>query len=308
MKGIVGKKLGMTQLFDPETGEVTPVTVIEAGPCPVVRVKTVDSDGYEAVQLAFEPVAERKVTEAAARPARRGRPAPASSSSSAARPSSRVGEAVTVESVRAGRHGQGRGNRDRQGLRGHDQAPQLPPRPGLARLAQHPQARLDRRLGHALARVQGDEDGRPHGRQARHAGRADRARGRRRAEPAARQGRRARPEERLRRDQGGHAAWPAPKAPLLDRGSPRRASTLEEGVFGAEVKPHLVHETVRAEQNAARAGTRGGKSRGLVAGGRAKPWRQKGTGRARAGDDPRAALHGRRHGVPAERPQLRRSR
>src|SRR6187399_3486711 len=62
MKGIVSKKLGMTQLFDEETGEVTPVTVIEAGPCPIVRVKTVDSDGYEAVQLAFDAVAERKVT------------------------------------------------------------------------------------------------------------------------------------------------------------------------------------------------------------------------------------------------------
>ncbi len=49
------------------------------------------------------------------------------------------------------------------------------------------------------------------------------------------------------------------------------------------MKPHLVHETVRAELNAQRAGTRGAKSRGLVAGGRAKPWRQKGTGRARAG-------------------------
>jgi large subunit ribosomal protein L3 len=64
VKGIVGKKLGMTQVFDPETGRVTPVTVIEAGPCPIVRVKTVDSDGYEAVQLAFDPVAERKVTKA----------------------------------------------------------------------------------------------------------------------------------------------------------------------------------------------------------------------------------------------------
>ena len=64
MKGILGKKLGMTQVFDPETGQVTPVTVIEAGPCPVVRVKTVDSDGYEAVQLAFDPVAERKLTKA----------------------------------------------------------------------------------------------------------------------------------------------------------------------------------------------------------------------------------------------------
>jgi large subunit ribosomal protein L3 len=62
MKGIVGKKLGMTQVFDPETGEVTPVTVIEAGPCPIVRVKTVDSDGYEAVQVAFDAVEERKVT------------------------------------------------------------------------------------------------------------------------------------------------------------------------------------------------------------------------------------------------------
>jgi large subunit ribosomal protein L4 len=49
------------------------------------------------------------------------------------------------------------------------------------------------------------------------------------------------------------------------------------------VKPHLVHETVRAELNARRAATRGAKSRGLVAGGRSKPWRQKGTGRARAG-------------------------
>jgi large subunit ribosomal protein L3 len=62
MNGIVGRKLGMTQVFDPESGKVTPVTVIEAGPCPVVRVKTVESDGYEAVQLAFDEVAERKLT------------------------------------------------------------------------------------------------------------------------------------------------------------------------------------------------------------------------------------------------------
>ena len=62
MKGIVGKKLGMTQLFDPESGVVTSVTVIEAGPCPVVQVRKPETDGYEAVQLAFEPVAERKIT------------------------------------------------------------------------------------------------------------------------------------------------------------------------------------------------------------------------------------------------------
>jgi large subunit ribosomal protein L3 len=61
-KGILGKKLGMTQLFDEESGAVTAVTVIEAGPCPVVAVRTPDADGYEAVQLAFDAVPERKLT------------------------------------------------------------------------------------------------------------------------------------------------------------------------------------------------------------------------------------------------------
>ena len=62
MKGLLGRKVGMTQLFDPESGVVTPVTVIEAGPCPVVAVRTPDADGYEAVQLAWEPVSDRKVS------------------------------------------------------------------------------------------------------------------------------------------------------------------------------------------------------------------------------------------------------
>lgn len=74
----------------------------------------------------------------------------------------------------------------------------------------------------------------------------------------------------------------APKAPVVG-GSKAEEVSLEASVFGAELRPHLVHETVRAELNAARAGTRGTKSRGQVAGGRSKPWRQKGTGRARAG-------------------------
>jgi large subunit ribosomal protein L4 len=75
-----------------------------------------------------------------------------------------------------------------------------------------------------------------------------------------------------------------PTAPFLDAtGTRSRDVELEESVFAVEVKPHLVHETVRAEQNAQRAGTFATKSRGLVSGGRTKPWRQKGTGRARAG-------------------------
>ena len=62
MKGIVGRKLGMTQVFDEETGEVTSVTVIEAGPCPVVSVRQADVDGYDAVQVAFDEVAEDKLS------------------------------------------------------------------------------------------------------------------------------------------------------------------------------------------------------------------------------------------------------
>jgi large subunit ribosomal protein L4 len=76
----------------------------------------------------------------------------------------------------------------------------------------------------------------------------------------------------------------APKAPVLDSaGKKSKDVTLAAEVFAVDVKPNLIHETVRAEAAAARAGTKATKSRGLVAGGRAKPWRQKGTGRARAG-------------------------
>ncbi len=74
----------------------------------------------------------------------------------------------------------------------------------------------------------------------------------------------------------------APTAPVLG-GSATKEVALDEAVFAADVKPHLVHEAVRAELNARRAGTAASKSRGQVSGGRSKPWRQKGTGRARAG-------------------------
>ena len=60
-KAIIGKKVGMSQIFDTD-GKVIPVTVIEAGPCVVVQKKTVEKDGYEAVQLGFEDVPERKLT------------------------------------------------------------------------------------------------------------------------------------------------------------------------------------------------------------------------------------------------------
>ena len=55
-KGIIGKKIGMTQIFDQEAGKVIPVTVVEAGPCVVVQKKTVENDGYAALQIGFDDV------------------------------------------------------------------------------------------------------------------------------------------------------------------------------------------------------------------------------------------------------------
>ena len=60
-KAIIGKKVGMTQIFD-ETGKVIPVTVVEAGPCVVAQKKTIETDGYEAVQLGFEDIKESKLS------------------------------------------------------------------------------------------------------------------------------------------------------------------------------------------------------------------------------------------------------
>ena len=60
-KGLIGKKIGMTQLFD-EKGNVVPVTVVEAGPCPVIMKKTIENDGYEAVQIGFGDIKVQKVT------------------------------------------------------------------------------------------------------------------------------------------------------------------------------------------------------------------------------------------------------
>ena len=63
-KGIIGKKIGMSQIFD-ENGNVIPVTIIEAGPCVVAQKKTVETDGYNSVQLGFEDVTEKKLNKAA---------------------------------------------------------------------------------------------------------------------------------------------------------------------------------------------------------------------------------------------------
>jgi large subunit ribosomal protein L3 len=95
----------MTRVFDEETGAVTPVTVIEAGPCPVVQVKTIETDGYEAVQLAFEPVAERKLSKAEVGHLKKGQAEPHRHLVEFRGGSElTVGESVTVGSFEPGDH------------------------------------------------------------------------------------------------------------------------------------------------------------------------------------------------------------
>jgi len=69
MNSILGKKIGMTQIFD-ASGNAVPVTVLEVGPCPVVQRRTVEKDGYTAVQLAFEEVAEKRANKIISQPRR----------------------------------------------------------------------------------------------------------------------------------------------------------------------------------------------------------------------------------------------
>ena len=103
MKGILGRKLGMTQIFDTESGQLTPVTVIQAGPCPVTYVRTNDADGYEAVQLAFDEVAERKLSKGEVGHLKKAGAAPHRHVAEFRGPSElTVGETVTVEAFEPG--------------------------------------------------------------------------------------------------------------------------------------------------------------------------------------------------------------
>ena len=270
--------------------------MIEAGPCPVVQVRTKDVDGYDAVQLAFDAVADRKLTKpelghlakfevgraparwsssAAASTARsRARPSPSPSSSPATRSRSRASASARASRARSSVTTSVRGPRSHgsHNIR----------KPGSIGASATP-SRVFKGVKMA---------GRMGGKRVTQLG-LHRARRRRRAEPAARQGRGPGPEERPRR---GERLMAAPKAPLLDADGGKKAQgrLARRGVFAAEIKPHLVHEAVRAELNAGRAGTardeepraRLGRPREAVA--------SEGHGPRAPGHDSRAAVHRRR--------------
>ena len=178
MKGLIARKLGMTQVFD-DTGIIVPVTVLEAGPCYVVGLRTQEKDGYVATRLGFEVVAEKKSTKprlgefkkAGVKPVRkivefRGDPTEGIE----------VGAELKADVFAAGDKVAVTGHLQGQGLRRRGQAPPLRPRPGHPRLAQHPPARLGR-IGRRRPHLEGRQDGRPDGQRAHHHPRPDRVQG-----------------------------------------------------------------------------------------------------------------------------------
>ena len=185
MAGLLGRKLGMTQVFDPEDGRVERVTVIEAGPCFVTAIRREERDGYDALQLAFGEVTEKKLNKPKLGHLKkagvgnlkyltefRGDPGEAE-----------VGNEVKVDAVfEKGQTVKVSGVSKGKGFAGTIKRHNFHRGPVSPRLAQRARARLDRRLGRSRARVQGHPRPRPDGQQA---GDPARPRGRRRAAPTA---------------------------------------------------------------------------------------------------------------------------
>ena len=170
MPAILAKKLGMTQVFQ-EDGSVARVTVLEAGPCPVTAIRTVERDGYEAVQLAYGASKEKHLSKAEL-----GHLAKADAPPMRTLVEFRgevgeltLGETVTVDAFEQGSRVKIAGVSKGKGFQGTIKRHNFSRGPCLARLAQRPRAGLDRRLGDALARLQRDPRPRPDGQQARHA-------------------------------------------------------------------------------------------------------------------------------------------
>ncbi|KAH8305505.1 hypothetical protein KR044_001972 [Drosophila immigrans] len=206
IKGILGKKLGMTQIFD-EDNRVVPVTVVEAGPCVVTQVRTKDTDGYEAVQIAFGDIDPRKVKKPQA-----GHYKKAGVTPRRHMVEFRVDDASAYED-----------------------------RPGGRRVQPAPDQGCDSRN------------------QRRHRDRQDRSEGR--------------CTRMSNLTLNVHTA----------DGSTNGTVELPASIFDVEPSVPLMHQVVVAQLAAKRQGTHATKTRGMVSGGGKKPFRQKGTGRARQG-------------------------
>ena len=172
ISSLLGKKIGMTQVYDAQN-VLVPVTVVEAGPCAVVQVKTVETDGYNAVQIGFSAKKTKNAQQGRAEPRQEGR-ARAARRGCSARSASTDGPDAQGRRRRHGRRLQGRPARRRdrrqqgQGLPGRRQALPRRRRPRRPRLDVPPPHRLDRHAPDPRPLLEEPVDARPHGQRAPH--------------------------------------------------------------------------------------------------------------------------------------------
>ena len=288
MTGILGTKLGMTQVFD-ETGQVVPVTVVQAGPCVVTAVRTPDNDGYSAVQIGFGEINPRKVTKPVAGLFEKAGVTPrryVAEIRTEGASEYTLGQEITATLFEAGQRVDVTGKSKGKGTAG------VMKRHGFKGLsASHGTQRKHRSPGSIGAcatpgpRLQGRADGGPDGRGADDRAEPDRARRGQRQEPAADQGRGSRPARRACRGALRGTRGELMSTVNVVSPSSEEAGTVElpDAIFAAKVNVPLMHQVVVAQRAAARQGTHATKTRGMVSGGGRKPYRQKGTGRARQG-------------------------
>ena len=296
VKGILGAKLGMTQVWD--NNKVVPVTVVQAGPCVVTQVRTADKDGYSAVQLAFGAIDPRKVNKPKAGHFAKADVAPRRHlvelrTTDASEYT--LGQEVTAETFAAGQpidvtgRTKGKGfagvmkRHGFHGLRASHGVERKHRSPGSIGACATPGrvfkgVRMAGRMGGVRYTVQNltiqavDAGAEPDPGQGRDPGPEGRAR--------AASGPRPRRRRRRAGCQVTHA-WTCSDASTGDA----TAGTVElpGDVFDVQANIPLMHQVVVAQLAAARQGTHKAKTRGEVSGGGRKPYKQKGTGRARQG-------------------------
>ena len=293
IKGILGTKLGMTQVFN-DAGQIVPVTVVQAGPCVVTAVRTPDSDGYSAVQLGFGEIDPRKVTkpvsgmfEKAGLTPRRYLAELRTDDAS----EYTLGQEVTAEVFASGQHVDVTGKSKGKGTAG------VMKRHGFKGLgASHGTQRKHRSPGSIGAcatpgrvfkgvRMAGRMGGVRTTVQSLTVHAVDAERGLLLIKGAV-------------PGPSGRVVLVRSAARTLDRrggcpmtavsvvgplAAPGKTVELPDEIFAAKVNVPLIHQVVVAQQAAARQGTHATKTRGDVRGGGKKPYRQKGTGRARQG-------------------------
>ena len=279
MPAILAKKLGMTQVFQKD-GSVARVTVLEAGPCPVTAIRTPERDGYEAVQLAFGPSKEKHLTKAELGHLKKA-DAPPMRHVVEFRDEAgelQLGGTVTVEAFEAGARVKISGISKGKGFQGT--------------IKRHNFASGPKSHGSHNVRAPGSIGASAWPARVMKGIRGPGQMGNKRVTQKGLEIVRVDAKENLllraglgarspRRDGGGaHRCLTLPCSARRRR--PKKVK-LDDAAFGARFAGSLVHQSVRAEQAARRRGTAATKTRGMVSGGGAKPWRQKGTGRARAG-------------------------